>query len=130
MIELLVGSQKPLAKELAEYKGIKIIGHKYIRKEAGTIYTIQKVLEGISMKRQFSIGSGRINLYFPKHKLAIECDEHDHKDRDIDNEIKRQKFIEDQLNFRFIRYNPDAKDLTMESFLNKIFQYIYQKRSS
>ena len=59
---------------------IKIIWHKYICKEAGTIYTIQKVLEGISMKRQFSIGSYRVNLYFPEHNLAIECDEHDHKD--------------------------------------------------
>ena len=47
--EPLVGSQQPLAKELAEYMGIKIIGHKYVRKEASTIYTIQKLFEGISM---------------------------------------------------------------------------------
>ena len=110
--------------------GIKIIGHKYVRKEARTIYTIQKVFEGISMKRQFSIGSYRIDLYFPEHKLAIECDEHDHKDRDFNHEIRRQKFIEHQLNCKFIRYNPDAKDFTIESALNKIFQYIYQKSSS
>ena len=93
MTELLVRIQQPLAKELAEYMGIKIIGHKYVRKEAGTIQTIQKVFEGISMKRQCSIGSYRIDLYFPEHKLAIECDEHDHKDRDINYEIRRQKFI-------------------------------------
>ena len=94
MIELLVSSQQPLAKELAEYMGIKIIGHKYVRKEAGTIYTMQKVFEGISMKRQFSIGSYRIDLYFPEHKLATECDEPDHKDRDINYERRQQKFIE------------------------------------
>ena len=65
-MELLVRSQLLLAKELAEYMGIKIIGHnKYVRKEAGTIYTIQKVFEGKSMKRQFSIGTYRIDLYFP-----------------------------------------------------------------
>ena len=110
--------------------GIKIIGHKHIRKEAGTIYTIQKVFEGISMKQQFRIESNRIDIYFPEHKLAIECDEHDHKDRDIDYETRRQKFIEDQLNCKFIRYNSDAKDFTIESVLNKIFQYIYRKRSS
>ena len=96
IIELLVGYQQPLAKELEEYMGIKTIGHKYIRKEAGTIYTIQKVFEGISMKRQFSIASYRIDLYFPEHKLAIECDEHDHEDRDIDYEIRRRTFIKDQ----------------------------------
>ena len=130
MTELLVRIQQPLAKELAEYMGIKIIGYKYVRKEASTIYTIQKVFEGISMKRQFSIGSYRIDLYFPEHKLAIECDEHDHKDIDINYEIRRQKFIEDQLNCKFIRYNPDAKDFMTESVLSKIFQYIYQKCSS
>ena len=100
MCELLVGSQQPLTKELAEYMGIKING------------------------------SYRIDLYFAEHKLAIEGDEYDHKNRDINYEIRRQKFIEDQLNCKFIRYNPDAKDFTIESVLNKIFQYIYQKHSS
>ena len=130
MCELLIGSQQPLAKELAEYMGIKMIGDKYARKEGSTIYTIQKLFEGISMKRQFSIGPYGIDLYFPQHKLAIECDKHDHKGRDINYEIRRQKFIEDQLNCKFICYNPDAKDFMIESVLNKIFQYIYQKRSS
>ena len=92
MIELLVGRQQSLAKELTEYIGIKLIRHKYVRKEAGTIYTIQKVFEGISMKRQFSIGSYRIDLYFPEHKLAIECDEHNHEDRDINYEIRQKMF--------------------------------------
>ena len=126
MIEMLVRSQQPLAKGLAEYMRIKII----VRKKAGTIYTIQKVFEGISMKRQFSNGPHRIDLYFPEHKLAIECSEHDHRDRDINYEIKRKKFIEDQLNCKFIRYNPDAEDFTTERILNKIFQYIYQNRFS
>ena len=97
MCELLLGSQQPLAQELAEYMGIKRIGYKYVRKEAGTIYAIQKVFEGVPMNRQFSIGFYKNDLYFPKHKLAIEFDEHDHKDRDINYEIRRQKFIEDQL---------------------------------
>ena len=82
------------------------------------------------MKRQFSIGSYRIDLYFSGHKLAIECDEHDHRDRDIDYKIRRQKFIEDQLNCKFIRYNPDAEEFTIERVLNNIFQYIYQKHFS
>ena len=37
-------------------------------------------------------------------------------------------FFENQLNCKFIRYNPDAKDFTTERVLNKIFQCIYQKR--
>ena len=127
MIELLIGSQQLLAKDLAEYMGIKIIGYKYVCKEASTIYTIQKVFEGISMKQQFSIGSYRIDLYFSEDKLAIQWDEHDHKDRYINYERRRQAFIEDLLNCKFIRYNPDAEDFTTEKVLNKIFQYIYQE---
>ena len=130
MCELLLGSQQPLAQELAEYMGIKRIGYKYVRKEAGTIYAIQKVFEGVPMNRQFSIGFYKNDLYFPKHKLAIEFDEHNHKDRDINYEIRRQKFIEDQLKCKYIRYNPNAKYFTIESVLSKIFQYIYQKHSS
>ena len=91
---------------------------------------MQKVFEGISMKRQFSIGSYRIDLSFSEHKLAIKCDKNDHKVRDINYEIVRQKFFEDQLNCKFIRYNPDAKDFTIEKVLNKISQYIYLGRFS
>ena len=50
MYEVVFSSQQPKAKELAEYMGIKIIGYKYVRKETGTIYTIQKVFEGTPMK--------------------------------------------------------------------------------
>ena len=48
---------------------------------------------------------------------------------DINYEVRRQKFIEDQLNYKFIRYNHDAKDFMIESVLNKIFQCVYQKSS-
>ena len=109
---------------------IKSIWHKSVRKEASTLYTKKKVFKGVSMKQQFSIGFYRIVLYFPEHNLATECDEHNHIDRDINYETRWQTFFEDQLNCKFIRYNPDAKDFTTERVLNKIFQYIYQKRFS
>ena len=35
------------------------------------------------MTHQFSIGKYRIELYFPKYKLAIECAVLDLRDRDI-----------------------------------------------
>ena len=39
----------------------------------------------------------RIALYFPAYKLAIECDEFGHNNRDVSYEVNCQKFIEDQL---------------------------------
>ena len=49
--ELLISSQQPLAKELEEYLCIKIIRYKCVCKEAGTIYTIQKVFERTPMNQ-------------------------------------------------------------------------------
>ena len=40
---------------------------------------------------QHYVLSHRIDAYFSKYKLAIEVDEQEHNDRDIDFEIKRQK---------------------------------------
>ena len=70
MFEILVLSQQVLAKGLAEYLGIKIIGYQYVCKGTSTIYTIQKIFEGIPVNRQISIGSHRIDLCFSEHKLA------------------------------------------------------------
>ena len=103
----------------------KIIGSKYVRKEAGNIFTIQKVFDGIPINRQFCIGSHRIDLYFPEHKLAIECSEYNHEDRDTSYKINRQKFVDDQLNCKFVHSNPDAEDFMTERILNRIFQFIH-----
>ena len=76
------------------------------------------------MNAQFSIGSHRIDLYFPEHKIAVECNEYDHIDRDIYYEINRQKFIEDQLNCEYIRYNSDAENVRIERVLSKIIRFM------
>ena len=52
----------------------------------------------------------KIDLYFHDCKLAIEVDEKGHKDRNIDQEIKRQKAIEKEIDCEFIRTNPGEKD--------------------
>ena len=71
---------------------------------------IMKLFEKEEILLQHSVLSYRIDLYFPKHKLAIEFDENGHKGRNIDYEIKRQKTIEKQLDCEFIRFNPDRED--------------------
>ena len=76
------------------------------------------------MIHQFSAGKYRIDLYFPKYKLAIECDEFDHRDRDIEYEAERQKNIEMLLDCTFVRFNPDAKDFCILKTVNKVFVHI------
>ena len=42
-----------------------------------------------NLQTQYSILSYRIELYFHDYKLAIEIDENEHNDRNIDYERKR-----------------------------------------
>ena len=46
------------------------------------------------MLTQNSILGYRIDLYFHEYKLAIEVDELGHGDRNLNNEIERQKALE------------------------------------
>ena len=46
---------------------------------------------------QYNLLGYRTDAYFSRYKLAIEVDEQEHNDRDIDYEIERQKSIEKNL---------------------------------
>ena len=64
------------------------------------------------------------DFYLPKRKLAIEVDEHSHKDRKPEKEKTRQKDIEECLGCTFIRINPDEKDFSAYDGLGKIQTFI------
>ena len=68
------------------------------------------------MQTQYSVLSYRIDLYFHKYKLAIKVDELGHADRNVNNEIERQRALEREFNCVFIRIDPDAPNL---KFLEK-----------
>ena len=57
-----------------------------------------QVFNGEEMVHQFGATKYRIDQYFPKYKLAIECDKFDHRDRDIGYEVEQQNHIEKLLN--------------------------------
>ena len=80
------------------------------------------------MPTQYTVIGYRIDLYFHKHKLAIEVDELGHAERNLNNETERQKALERQLNWVFIRINPDEKDFKIFKEINKIHRHI--KKSS
>ena len=48
----------------------------------------------------------------------------EHTNRNIDNEIERQKALEKELNCIFIRINPDEKDFSIFKEINKIDRHI------
>ena len=76
------------------------------------------------MQTQYSVLSHKIDLYFHKYKLGIEVDELGHADRNINNEIERQRALERELNCVFIRINPDERGFSMLREINKIYWHI------
>ena len=112
----LMRCRKPKAFDVAKHFGIKIEHCLPASKEQDALSQVMQAFNGKEMIHQFGAGKYRIDLYFPKYKLAIECDEFDHCDRDIGYEIGRQKRIEKLLNCTFVRFKPDAKDLYIPTF--------------
>ena len=85
-------------------------------KEQTIINSIKAAFEGEYIQTQYSVLGYRIDLFFHEYKLPIEVDELRHADRNINNEIERQKALEKELNCVFIRINPDEK---ISTFLKK-----------
>ena len=93
-------------------------------KEQTVLQSIKNAFEGEDMQLQYSVLGYRIDLYFHKYKLAIEVDELGHADRNISNEIERQKALEKELDCVFIRINPDEKNFNIFKEINKIHRHI------
>ena len=71
------------------------------------------------MLTQFNVDGYKIDHYFPRCKLAVECDEFGHKDRDIEYEVRQQKYIENKLRCQFIRFNLDARGFNIFEVANR-----------
>ena len=68
----------------------------------------------------------RIDLHFHDYKLAIEIDENEQSNRNIEYEIKRQKAIEEELGCEFIRINLEKEDFNIFKVITEILRYIKQ----
>ena len=66
-------------------------------KEQTVLKSIKDAFEGEDTQTQYTFIGYGIDLYFHKHKLAIEVDELGHADRNLNNEIERQKALEREL---------------------------------
>ena len=95
-------------------------------KEQSVISAIKDAFKGEDMQTQYSVLGYRIDLYFHKYKLAIEVDELGHADKNVNNEIERQRALERELNCGFIRINPDERGFSMLREINKIYRHINQ----
>ena len=82
--------------------------------------------DSVEMIRQYYIGLYRVDLYFSKYKIVVECDEFGHNDRDPNYELKREQYLI-SLGNTIIRYNPNESDFNLSNVLRKINNIIIQK---
>ncbi len=106
--------------------GIKILRHNPPI-EQDTIGFLFTLLKDYKPSREFFCVKYRIDLYFKKQKLAIECDEYGHQNRDPKNEAERQTFLSEKLDCKFIRFNPHASDFVFADVSYKILEYLNSK---
>ena len=95
--------------------------------ENQTIGFIENCFKDIlKTKRQKIFGEYRVDLYFYDFNLIIECDENDHKDRNIDYEKKREEFLLLKGN-SIIRYDPNHKNFDLSFVLREINKFVLIK---
>lgn len=126
--QLLASSRKSLeAKEkVATFLNIDVSAILRAHPETEIIKTIQLAFNHCSSITQFLISGYRIDLYFPEHQIAVECDENGHKDYLAEKEIKRQDIITQLLGCKFVRFNPDSPEFNIGNVINKIMVAIYE----
>jgi very-short-patch-repair endonuclease len=79
-----------------------------------------------NVKRQYYFDKYRVDLYFIDFNLVIECDENNHKDRDIIKEKIREDYIV-SLGNKFIRFNPNEKQFDLSNILGEINYVVFSK---
>ena len=133
LIELIAKSTLPKAIKLAKFLNLKV-HHKFTRKESDIIEQLIDFCTGAKIKyiHQYTINKGKnkysIDFYLPDYKLAIEIDENNHKHYNQKKENERQKYIKKKLECKFIRFNPDDKNITIGSMFAKIHSNIIKQK--
>lgn len=126
---LVTVSRKPKAIEIAKLLGIDVIPCKVSTFEASTLRQIMEAFDGEVMDLQYPIGPFFIDLYLPRYKLAIECDEQQHDTNfEKEKDATRQAYITSQLCCTFIRYKPHTDCFSIFQVINQIYTHIKQAK--
>ena len=93
--------------------------------EAETIMHIITAFDGEDMRLQYSVEPYRIDLYFPEYRLAVECDEKQHKHGGAqDDDQIREQSIKNNIGCTFIRFEPYQTGFNIFKVINRIHRHI------
>lgn len=125
LLKVLTKSRKRTVYEFANAIGINVKAISFACIEASSIDHICKTFKGEEMIEQHQIDNYILDLYFPKYRLVVECDEAGHNTKiNIEKDKVREEIIKSRLNCIFIRYKPYDAQFNVFVVLNEIFKHI------
>jgi very-short-patch-repair endonuclease len=80
----------------------------------------------LKLKRQHAFDKYKVDLYFRKYKLVVECDENNHIDRNSYYEKERERHIL-SLGNTIIRFDPNDKLFDLSLVLREINKILFSK---
>ena len=126
--KLLCINRSITAINLAKLIDLDIYSYKYFIKEPEFINAIMQAFPGEEYKLQYTpqITNYRIDLYFPKYNIAVECDENHHINNQ-ENDLNRQIKIIEILNCDWVRFCPDDANFNIFKTIGEIYSIIKLK---
>lgn len=125
--EILLRTRKLLSPSLVHILSkfqIDVTNSKSLSKEQQNLSFITNTFKIEEMIPQYPVGSYFLDLYFPKYKILIECDENGHSDRSPEKERIREDFVNNELDItsdNWVRFNPDAYDFEISKVIGQIY---------
>ena len=110
---------------ISKHKYAQALGeNKMCFHKSDTIEILANIFKEYIPMKQYWINSYTIDLYLQECNIAIECNEHDRRCFNSEDEIIREHNISNILYCTFIRYNPHSHNFHIGNIISKIFQVI------
>ena len=117
---ILCTTRSHLAPAVAKDFGVTVTDQQFVKAEAASIGFLIKAFKHIKSSPQHPVQGYRIDLYFPEHKVAIECDEEgSHGPGHVSKDKTRERKIADYLKCTFIRFRPEAPDFELADLVQR-----------
>ncbi len=123
---LVPGLRIPLARKQA------LLGiHQPLRKftEIEIHDKLARALRQFNCVQQYRTGKYRLDIYFPRERVAVECDEHGHIGYNQDKEKERHAAITSQLSCTWIRYDPYDSSFDIFDLINEVLEALLMNSS-
>lgn len=126
LLKVLSTTRKPKLMDFSTKIGIEVYTRFFACVESDTIKCILDAFSGETMIQQHRVANYKIDLYFPKYNLAVECDEPHHNTTSIKQyDESRECHIKTELvGCEFIRYKPFDPQFSIFKLISEIHAFI------